>query len=84
MLAWPAQRRGRGRMRRVTWSSSCSRNVHDRNVLVRRARLGSSHPPLITWQLAAASPDELFEHPAGSAPSCSIRAGRRMWIQQLA
>ena len=26
------------RMRRAAWSSSCSRNAHDRNVLVRRAQ----------------------------------------------
>jgi hypothetical protein len=29
--------RGLGRMGRVAWSSSCSRNAHDQNVLVRRA-----------------------------------------------
>ena len=36
--------RGRGRMRRATWSSPCSRNAHDRNVLVRRAhsRIGQA------------------------------------------
>ena len=30
--------RGLRRMGRVAWPSSCSRNVHDRNVLVRRAQ----------------------------------------------
>jgi hypothetical protein len=29
--------RGLRRMGRVAWSSSCSRNAHDQNVLVRRA-----------------------------------------------
>jgi hypothetical protein len=27
------------KMGRVAWSSSCSRNAHDQNVLVRRAQL---------------------------------------------
>ena len=30
--------RGRGRRGRVAWPSSCSRNAHDKNVLVRRAQ----------------------------------------------
>ncbi len=30
--------RGLGRMGRAVWSSSCSRNAHDRKVLVRRAQ----------------------------------------------
>jgi hypothetical protein len=30
--------RGLRRMRRVAWPSSCSRNAHDQNVLVRRAQ----------------------------------------------
>ena len=32
---------------RVAWSSSCSRNAHDRNVLVRRAqsRIDQATPP---------------------------------------
>src|SRR3954453_7501212 len=30
--------RGLRRMGRVAWSSSCSRNAHDQNVLVRRAQ----------------------------------------------
>jgi len=30
--------RGRRKMRRAAWSSSCSRNAHDQNVLVRRAQ----------------------------------------------
>ena len=30
--------RGLRRMRRAAWSSSCSRNAHDQNVLVRRAQ----------------------------------------------
>ncbi len=30
--------RGLRRMGRAAWSSSCSRNAHDRNVLVRRAQ----------------------------------------------
>jgi hypothetical protein len=31
----------------------------------------------------AALLDELFEYPAGGVPFYSIRAGPRMWIQQL-
>ena len=30
--------RGLGRVRRAAWPSSCSRNAHDKNVLVRRAQ----------------------------------------------
>jgi hypothetical protein len=30
--------RGLRRMGRIAWSSSCSRNAHDKNVLVRRAQ----------------------------------------------
>ena len=37
MIFCARAKRGLRRMGRVTWLSSCSRNAHDRNVLVRRA-----------------------------------------------
>ena len=37
MISCARATRGLRRMGWVAWSSSCSRNAHDRNVLVRRA-----------------------------------------------
>ena len=38
MIFYARATRGLRRMGRAAWSSSCSRNAHDRNVLVRRAQ----------------------------------------------
>ena len=38
MVSCARATRGLRRMGRAAWSSSCSRNAHDRNVLVRRAQ----------------------------------------------
>jgi len=38
MIFYARATRGLRRMGRVAWPSSCSRNAHDKNVLVRRAQ----------------------------------------------
>jgi len=44
--------RGLRRMGRAAWSSSCSRNAHDKNVLVRRAQSRIDQATLeMKWEL---------------------------------
>ena len=51
---------------RAAWSSSCSRNAHDQNVLVRRAHSRMTSPPLKGWTSAAGGREE-----TARCPSCS-------------
>ena len=69
--------RGLRRMGRAAWLSSCSRNAHDRNVLVRRAQLETKQTALYREKDRLGKPVQSSTRRGRTVKQCSLDA--RSW-----